>query len=700
MNIYALVPLLSVFAYAGLNALARRHNRRRERRAFALYMAAAGIWSAVTFFLFLGIPSLEPYLLSASRVMVVTFAWMVVTYYYFVRTFVNKPVGLGVYGGMAVVLVIALDSGTGFIVRDAFYENGTLDVEYGPGFFAFAAFSLALVLTAAFVLIQHYRVVRTSQERTRVIYLLVGLAILIASSLTNLSPALNKYPLGNLGNLLSAVIISYAILRHRLLEIRFVLRRGVLYSSLSVVVGTVYLLVLFGLQAAFQGRTGFSLGLAAVLALFMAFLFSPMRNFAQRHIDQLFYSNTHHYRNLLLNFSSRMVGVLDLEHLAREMLQPVVRVTNAQWAALLLPDPVSGDFRMQYTAGGALPQDVTGLRLRRDNPLVAWLGRENTAFRAELVDVLPEAKGMWASEQFDIVYHQVELLCPIITRDHLSAILVMGRKETDVPYGEEEMELLMTICSGAAVVIENARTLDSLRQAQLRAEHLLSQMVAAQEEERKRIASELHDGVAQWLVNASYQVQVCSEVLSRPPNGHNIQEDLAGLEETISTSLKELRQVLAGLRPRALEELGLDHAIRDELDKLHARDMTYDYAVEGTPVRLSEAAEIAVYRLVQESLNNVRKHAQATKVDLRILYEPEEVVIHIRDNGKGFDVSTTLEGAIAGGHMGLLGMKERVAALGGTLDIQSRVKMGTTTEIRVPFELMETRKESQWTLSA
>ena len=663
-------------------------------------MAAAGIWSAVTFFVFLGIPSLEPYLLSASRVMVIAFAWMVVTYYYFVRTFVNKPVGLGVYGGMAVVLVIALDSVTGFIIRDAFYENGTLDVVYGPGLFAFAAFSLGLVLTAAFLLIQHYRVVRTSQDRTRVIYLLVGLAILIASSLTNLIPALNKYPVGNLGNLLSAAIFSYAILRHRLLEIRFVLRRGVLYSSLSVVVGTVYLLVLFGMQAAFQGQTGFSLGLAAVLALALAFLFSPMRNFAQRHIDQLFYSNTQHYRNLLLNFSSRMVGVLDLEHLAREMLQPVVRVTSAQWAALLLPDPVSGDFRMQYTAGGALPQDVTELRLRRDNPLVAWLGRENTAFRAELVDVLPEAKGLWASEQFDIVYHQVELLCPIITRDNLSAILVMGGKETDVPYGEEEIELLMTICSGAAVVIENARTLDSLRQAQLRAEHLLSQVVAAQEEERKRIASELHDGVAQWLVNASYQVQVCSEILSRPPNGHNIQEDLVGLEETISTSLKELRQVLAGLRPRALEELGLDHAIRDELDKLHARDMTYDYEVEGIPVRLSEAAEIAVYRLVQETLNNVRKHAQATKVNLRILYEREEVVIHIRDNGKGFDVSTTLEGAIEGGHMGLLGMKERVAALGGTLDIQSRLKMGTTTEIRVPLEIMETRREPQWTLSA
>ena len=183
------------------------------------------------------------------------------------------------------------------------------------------------------------------------------------------------------------------------------------------------------------------------------------------------------------------------------------------------------------------------------------------------------------------------------------------------------MELLMTICSGAAVVIENARTLDSLRQAQLRAEHLLSQVVAAQEEERKRIASELHDGVAQWLVNASYQVQVCSEILSRPPNGHNIQEDLAGLEETISTSLKELRQVLAGLRPRALEELGLDHAIRDELDKLHARDVTYDYEVEGTPVRLSEAAEIAVYRLVQEHSGKIRLDSGAgrgTRVTLSL----------------------------------------------------------------------------------
>ena len=126
MNIYALIPLLSVLSYIVLTALAMRHPSKVERRAFALYLLAAGIWSFFSFLLHLDEPFLNNFTLTGSRFLIVAFIWMVVTYYYFVQAFVGNKPRVGLWVGAFYVLAVSALAGFGFLPESAYAEGGVL----------------------------------------------------------------------------------------------------------------------------------------------------------------------------------------------------------------------------------------------------------------------------------------------------------------------------------------------------------------------------------------------------------------------------------------------------------------------------------------------------------------------------------------------------------------------------------------------
>ena len=211
---------------------------------------------------------------------------------------------------------------------------------------------------------------------------------------------------------------------------------------------------------------------------------------------------------------------------------------------------------------------------------------------------------------------------------------------------------------------------------------LAAQVVQAQEEERNRISIDLHDSVAQWLVGASYRLQTFDQIFSEDQKARR---ELADMEDTVTKSLKELRRVVVGLRPPALDELGLTHSLRQSLEDLEDDNLECKFRLEGEPVRLSSTMEIAVYRMCQETLSNIRKHSQASKVNLFIQFQEDRLTVEIRDNGKGFDLYQTLNSAISAGHMGLLGMKQRAEMLGGDFNIRTSEGAGTTVTFSLPI---------------
>ena len=143
--------------------------------------------------------------------------------------------------------------------------------------------------------------------------------------------------------------------------------------------------------------------------------------------------------------------------------------------------------------------------------------------------------------------------------------------------------------------------------------------------------------------------------------------------------------MVIGLRPPALDELGLTHALRKSVEDLQADGLEGKFTEVGSPYRLPSSVEIAAYRVIQEALNNIRKHAGATKVNVRLQFLKEKLLVDISDNGKGFDLPRTLDNAADVGHVGLVGMKQRAEMLGGDIKINTS-EGGTSIVLTLPIQ--------------
>jgi signal transduction histidine kinase len=200
------------------------------------------------------------------------------------------------------------------------------------------------------------------------------------------------------------------------------------------------------------------------------------------------------------------------------------------------------------------------------------------------------------------------------------------------------------------------------------------QLIESQEAERKRIASELHDGLGQSLVIIKNRAMLG---LNKGDDKQRVARELGSISESASLALDEVREITNNLRPQLLDRLGLTKAIQSMLKKF-AGVVEVESQLDAIDGLFSENEEISIYRIVQEAVNNIIKHSKASKAHVEIKRSSKDVSIMIHDNGKGFDAANV---AAACGGLGLVGLKERTQLLKGEIFIES--KPGAGTKIRV-----------------
>lgn len=206
-----------------------------------------------------------------------------------------------------------------------------------------------------------------------------------------------------------------------------------------------------------------------------------------------------------------------------------------------------------------------------------------------------------------------------------------------------------------------------------------------QELERQRIAREIHDGPAQYIANAMMRVDFCKVVVKKDlEKGIN---ELDDLKSNIRMALKEVRGIIYDLRPLHLEELGLMDAIKDMINIISVEnDVKIDMIVDESSYEVEKIMQIAIYRIMQEILNNIKKHSKAKYVDIKINYIKDYIYIYIQDDGIGFNVQETLINTKQkGNRYGLIGIFERVKQLRGKIEVKSSKGEGTIYKIRLPI---------------
>ena len=220
--------------------------------------------------------------------------------------------------------------------------------------------------------------------------------------------------------------------------------------------------------------------------------------------------------------------------------------------------------------------------------------------------------------------------------------------------------------------------LDTMQQRQW----LGLRIIRAQEEERRRLARDMHDGPAQMLANVMLRAEICERLLDADLT--QVRSELRSLKEVVRGSIKDIRKVIFDLRPMALDDLGLVPALKRYVSELREqRGFPIEFAVNGLERRMPSVVEVAGFRIVQEALNNALKHAKAGKASVMVDFGKDMVVISITDDGHGFDVSEALKER--GDHFGLLSMRERVELLEGTCRIESAPGRGTSIVACLPI---------------
>lgn len=221
------------------------------------------------------------------------------------------------------------------------------------------------------------------------------------------------------------------------------------------------------------------------------------------------------------------------------------------------------------------------------------------------------------------------------------------------------------------------------KQAQRQVQFLTHQLIKTQENERLKISRDLHDHIAQDLSTLKISLETLFK--GQPPE---IQENVARLSEILHRSIASVRDMAYDLRPPGLDQLGLVKTLyRYCEDFSKANHLEIDFAAAGMEeLNLEYEIEINIYRLIQESLNNIKRHADAGQVTIRLVASSPDIVIRIKDNGKGFDVKDRLKQALKEKRMGLQSMVERVHLLQGKINIQSRHDQGTYILIEIPLK--------------
>jgi len=274
------------------------------------------------------------------------------------------------------------------------------------------------------------------------------------------------------------------------------------------------------------------------------------------------------------------------------------------------------------------------------------------------------------------------MMVPFSGRMRRLGALSFGLTQQNRRYTEEDLALAEELARRVTLAIENAQLYQELAQRKEQLQDLVGRLLTAHEEERRRVAYDVHDGVAQVAASTYQHLQsyLAHHRPSRPEARRELEAALALAQRTVH----EARRVVAGLRPTVLDDLGLATALRHETEALIAEGWEVTYQHNLGVERLPAPVEITLFRVAQEAIANARKHAGSTRLRIELEQGPGNVRLEIRDWGVGFDPGQSHVPAAPGERVGLAGMQERIGLVGGRLDIVSRPGQGVQVTAEVP----------------
>ena len=391
---------------------------------------------------------------------------------------------------------------------------------------------------------------------------------------------------------------------------------------------------------------------------------------------------------LLFELSRSLATTLEQEELMRKALHKVLEGVPRIQAGMILCRDQPGQPARVVISAGCEAATVTCEGVREVGERVLESGRPALQSKDGLVwlDHAVSAGPVLAPGQFDDDVQGKILGMPLVAQERVCGSLVLGVGREAPPLTTRDLSLASTIASQLSIAMENAMLYEEVREREALRGELYRRIVSAQERERQRIARELHDSTGQVLTGLGLGLMAASESVHTDPE--QASQQLLELKNLNAQALQELRDLISDLRPSILDDMGLVPAIQAQVKEFEARTgVDAGFMTDGPRRRLPSEIETVIFRIAQESLTNVAKHAEAEHALVRLIFDDQTVQLIVTDDGHGFDPEEALSADDRERRAwGLLGIQERINLVGGGCEIASQQGRGTTVRCWVPLD--------------
>src|ERR1700730_3120189 len=466
-------------------------------------------------------------------------------------------------------------------------------------------------------------------------WLLVGVVLLLAALLMSFFvPALQNAPLIPFAAATLPVAIGIAVLRYRLYDIDLIINRALVYGGLAAVISAVYVLLVVGIGAMIGSNQRFLLSLVATAIIALAF--QPLRQRAQQLANRLAHGKRATPYEALSQFSEQLSETYSHEDILERMARILGEGTGAERAEV-------------------------------------WVRAGHRLVLASVSPKAAEPRAPLVMQNGALPNMQRDTVVPVSHAGELLGALAVNKKRGET-LNTVEQKLVTDLAGQAGLVLKNVGLNQELlaRLEDLRASR--QRLVTAQDEERRRLERDLHDGAQQHLVALKIKLGL-AEAAAQPET--RVRVLIAQLKQDADDALDTMRELARGIYPPLLASDGLEAALRAQIRRITvAVDLQFDDVA-----RQPREVEGAVYFCCLEALQNVAKYAQAKRVSLRLWMEDTHLAFRVQDDGKGFDTTTAPHGS------GLQNMRDRMEALDGSLEVRSTRGGGTAIEGRIPVGL-------------
>ncbi len=423
--------------------------------------------------------------------------------------------------------------------------------------------------------------------------------------------------------LLIPLSFGFAMLRYRLWDIDTLINRTLVYGVLTVSIVAFYVLVVVSLGTLFQAQG--NLGISLLATGLIAVLFQPLRNRLQQTVNRLMYGERDDPYRVLTRLGRRLEATLAPEAMLPTIVETVAQALKLSYAAITLKQ---GETSTPAASFGTL----------RDGEKVVHL--------------------------------------PLIAQNEPVGELVLAPRTPGEAFTPADQRLLADLTRQIGMAVQAVRLTADLKRLTLDLQHARERLVTAREEERRRLRRDLHDGLGPQLASLTLKLETARNRLAHVPLADTLLSDLAARTQA---TVADIRRLVYALRPPALDELGLLSALR-ELTLQSSDQVSMRLDVPECLPELPAAVEVAVYRIAQEALTNVVRHAHARRCGLWLALDETTglLALSIQDDGQGLPLSR-------GVGVGLTSMRERAEELGGTWSIEQAPTGGTCVLARLPY---------------